>query len=337
MNPKERLDAFYAGKAVDRLPNLTIVGSVITKFNGIDLEQYCKDPLAMAQGAILAARELKLDYVQVASDLARVAEGYGSRLKYTKTGLPRVEKPVLEDIASVEELAPKKARDIPRVWDIVEATKYVLEQEPEIYPMTAVVGPATVAGNMRGVEDLLMDLYDEPELVEKLLDTVTETQLDVIDELAKVGARYIYVPDPVASLLSPSAYESFILPRHQRLFARMREHGIGGRLHMCGNTTALLPYSSRCGAYIVDIDHATDFAKALENVEGRCVLNGNIDPVSQVMYAAPEEVRQAILACAQAAQGHRAMFMPGCELPTDTPLANVLAIHEALCEITPSV
>ena len=27
MNAKERLDAFYAGKPVDRLPNLTIVGT----------------------------------------------------------------------------------------------------------------------------------------------------------------------------------------------------------------------------------------------------------------------------------------------------------------------
>lgn len=29
------------------------------------------------------------------------------------------------------------------------------------------------------------------------------------------------------------------------------------------------------------------------------------------------------------------MFMPGCELPTATPLENVKAIHEALYEIGP--
>ena len=48
MNAKERLDTFYSGKPVDRLPNLTIVGSVVTRYTGIDLEQYCKDPIAMA-------------------------------------------------------------------------------------------------------------------------------------------------------------------------------------------------------------------------------------------------------------------------------------------------
>ena len=333
MNAKERLDAFYAGRSVDRLPNLTIVGSVVTRYTGIDLEQYCKDPIAMANAAIAAAHDLGLDYVQIASDLSREAEGYGTELKYSKTGLPTVIKPVLQDITEVDTLTARRVADVPRLQDIVTATAYALEKEPDIYPMSAVVGPATVAGNIRGVEDLMVDLFDEPDCVKQLLRLATDTLLDSIRALAGVGAKYIYVPDPVASLLSPSAHREFILPLHQELYAEMKKYGIGGRLHMCGNTAALLADSCTCGAAIIDVDHATDFRKALETVNGRCVLNGNIDPVADVFSCDAAHTRAAILHCAELAAGYRAMFMPGCELPTATPLENVKAIHEALCEI----
>lgn len=333
MNPKERLDTFFAGGHVDRLPNLTIVGSVVTRYNGIDLERYCKDARAMADAAILAANDLSLDYVQIASDLAREAEGYGTELKYSVTGLPTVIKPVLGDITDVDKLTPKKARDIPRLMELVDATAYALEKEKNIYPMTLAVGPATVAGNMRGVEDFMVDFFEEPEAVTQLLDMVTETTLDFIRELAAVGAKYMYVADPVASLVSPAAYEEFVLPLHKKIFGLMKELGIGGRLHMCGNTSKIIPVSCHCGAYIIDVDHATDFAQAVKDAGENCVLNGNIDPVADVYECDAARTEAAILRCAEETKGYRAMFMPGCELPTATPLENIKAIHTALCKI----
>ena len=84
MNAKERLDAFFAGRPVDKLPNLTIAGSVVTRFTGIDLETYCKKPLAMADAAIRAAHELGLGSVVLGifdekklAELLELPEGMG--------------------------------------------------------------------------------------------------------------------------------------------------------------------------------------------------------------------------------------------------------------------
>lgn len=333
MNSRERLDLFYEGKPVDRLPNLTIVGSVVTQYTGIDVETYCKDPIAMTDAAILAAHDLHLDFVQIASDLARAAEGYGATVTYFADKLPTITGHALEDIGDVDTLKPLKARDIPRLFDLVKATEYCLSREKDIYPMTLATGPATVAGNMRGVEDFMIDALDEPELTERLLSMVTDTIVDFIGELAAVGARYVYVADPVASLVSPAVYETLFLPCHRRIFEAMKAHGVRGRLHMCGNTQTILPHSCTCGATVVDVDHATDLRKALETVAGRCVLNGNIDPVADVYQADPAHVEAAIMACAEQAEGRTCLFMPGCELPRDTNLDNVRAIHTALCRI----
>ena len=333
MNSKERLERYLSGQDVDRRPNLTIVGSVVTRYTGIDIERYCKDPKAMVESAVKAARDLRLDFVQIASDLVRSAEGLGSLVNYAPDKLPSVGRPAIDDISKAASLKPLKTKNVKRLYDLVEACAYAQDLEGDIHPMTLATGPVTIAGNTRGVEDFLVDLFDDEDACAGLLDIATETILDFVGELAGVGAKYVYVADPVASLVSPSQYESLVLPRHSLIFSRMAELGIAGRLHMCGNTQAILPCSSRCGAKIIDIDHAVDYPKALESVEGRCILNGNIDPVADVFSAEPDHVRAAILSVADSIGRARGMFMPGCELPTATSRANVIAISEALDEI----
>lgn len=330
MNGKERLERFLRGESVDRKPNLTIVGSVITQYNGMDMETYCKDYKKMTEAAVMCARDVKLDYVQIASDLLREAEGFGSRLNFYPDRLPDVAEYALDDITEVERLKPLKAREVPRMWDIVQATKLALEMETEIYPMTAVVGPVTIGANVRGVENFMVDMYDEPEACEALLEIAAETVCDFVDELACVGAKYVYMPDPVASLLSPTAYQEFVLKYHKLIFSRMQEHGITGRLHMCGNTSAVLPYSSLSGAQIIDIDHAVDYQNAVELVQGRCILNGNIDPVADVFSCSAEHTYESIMSLGRKLNRPDCMFMPGCELPTATDIRNIQAIGAAL-------
>ena len=336
MNSKERLAAYLAGGPVDRRPNLTIVGSAVCRYAngcaGMDIETYCKDYAKMAEAAALAARDMGLDFIQIASDLLREAEGYGTQVAFTKEKLPTAAKYALSDISEVDTLHTLKAAEIPRLFDLVKAAELALK-DPDVDPMVLCVGPMTVAGNVRGVEDLMVDMFDDPELVGKLLETVTGTTLDFIQCLADVGVKYAYVADPVASLVSPGMYKDLVLPMHKKIYAKMEALGIQGRLHMCGNTTAILPYSSTCGAKIIDIDHMVDFSKALEAAQGRCILNGNIDPVADVYACDAAHTKQAILDVAASVGRARAMFMPGCELPTDTPTENVKAICEALTEI----
>lgn len=330
MNGKERLDSYLAGAAVDRRPNLTIVGGVVTQYGGIDIETYCKDYKAMTACAVRCAQDARLDFIQIASDLVREAEAFGSAVAYFPDKLPTVKKYALDDISDALALRPLNIRESPRVYDLVKATAYAQTLCDSIYPMTLAVGPATVAGNLRGVENLMMDVFDEEDACRHLFNVVTETALDLIHELAAVGCRCMYVADPVASLLSPAMYEAFILPCHKRIFAEMKRHGMHSRLHMCGNTEKTLPFSSACGADIIDIDHAVRYDEALKAVQGRCLLNGNIDPVADVFSCDAAHTRAAIIAAADTIGRARGLFMPGCELPARTPLDNLKAIAEAL-------
>ena len=336
MNSKQRLAAYLKGEKVDRRPSLIVIGSAVCRFanggQGMDIETYCKDWKMMAQAATAAAREYKLDFIQIASDLLREAKGYGSQVTFFKDKLPTMTKAALSDITEVDRLKPLKAKEIPRLYDLVKAAQWALS-DPNVDPMVLAVGPMTIAGNVRGVEDLMVDMLDEPEACEKLLDIVSDTTLDFISCLAEEGVKYVYVADPVASLVSPAVYAKFVFPAHKKIFDHMTKLGVTGRLHVCGNTSGIIKYTSALGAAIVDVDHLVDFSQALKIAGGKCLLNGNIDPVADVYTCDAAHTRQAILNTASSINSARALFMPGCELPTDTKLENILAIHEALVEI----
>ena len=90
MNSKQRLDAYIGGQTVDRRPNLTILGSVVTRYGGIGMDECCTDFRRMVECARRAAHDLEIDYIQIASDLAREAEGYGSILRFSADKVPAV-------------------------------------------------------------------------------------------------------------------------------------------------------------------------------------------------------------------------------------------------------
>ena len=332
MNSKQRLDAYIGGQTVDRRPNLTILGSVVTRYGGIGMDECCTDFRRMVDCARRAAHDLEIDYIQVASDLAREAEGYGSILRFSADKVPAVTRYALDDIGQADEIKPLRAREIPRLFDLVRAAKLALD-DPDIYPMTLAVGPMTVACYLRGFREILSDLNARPDAVGALLDKLCFTTLDFIDELANVGARYMYVADPVASVVTPEQYEQIVLPRHRRIFARMESVGICGRLHMCGDTTRILPYSCGCGARIIDVDSPVDLGRAIDIADERCIIGGNISPRRDVHSCGARHTYDAIMACAAKAGGKRALFMPGCELPIDTKRENIVAIAQALKDI----
>jgi uroporphyrinogen decarboxylase len=333
MNSKERLDRYLKGERVDRRPNLTIVGSVVTRYTNISIPEYCKDYRKMTESAIKAAHDLKLDFVQIASDLLREAEGYGSKVSYSVDNLPNVEKYAVDKVEDIAKLKLVKPQDVPRMYDLVEATTLAISQEKDVYPFTLIVGPVTIASNICDAKNFMTFLVKEPEAVADLLELTTGTVVEMVKNLSEVGSKHINIADPVASLVSPRHYSKFFLPLHQRVFEEMNSRQICSRLHMCGNTTRILPHAVESGAVIVDIDHQVDYAQAYEMVGERVLLNGNIDPAADVLLCDPVHTKHAVLDRAKQINFARALFMPGCELPPQTPLENARAIHEALVEI----
>ena len=192
-------------------------------------------------------------------------------------------------------------------------------------------GPFTAAGALRGLEVLLMDMLTEPELARKvivkaaaLIDGVIRLQLDS-------GNDGMFVSEPSASpaLISASTYDGMIAPATSSLFAAVRSYQVPGLLHICGDTTSLLPILPGLGVDCFGVDHAVDLSLAAKAVGGQMALLGNVDPVRELGRGTPASVMMASTACIHQAEGGRFILAPGCEVPIGAPCWNVKALVEA--------
>ena len=107
-------------------------------------------------------------------------------------------------------------------------------------------------------------------------------------------------------------------------------HHLGAiaKLHICGNTTAILPDMIATGADIIDIDHlVTDMTHFAPLLSPRQKLCGNLDPVTIIQDMQPEQIKAAARKALAQAPG-KLILSGGCEITPDTPAANILAMAE---------
>jgi uroporphyrinogen-III decarboxylase len=80
------------------------------------------------------------------------------------------------------------------------------------------------------------------------------------------------------------------------------------------------------GAEQVDLDFMAPLSEAREQMGEAQVLSGNIDPVRVLRDGTPDSIAAALEECRRQARGCY-IVCAGCEVPRDTPPANV----EAMC------
>jgi MtaA/CmuA family methyltransferase len=194
-----------------------------------------------------------------------------------------------------------------------------------------VEGALAEAADVRGMSQLMTDLYDRPEWVHDLLETCVEAEIAFARAQVAAGAGIIGLGDAVASQVSPRAYREFALPYEQRIFGAVHEMGALARLHICGNTSRLVADMCQSGADIIDLDWMVDMRRAAAIMGDTAAPCGNHDPVAVMLSGTPEEVRAAVRAELEAG-GPRCISMAGCEIPDATPYANLLAHRDALRE-----
>jgi MtaA/CmuA family methyltransferase len=194
-----------------------------------------------------------------------------------------------------------------------------------------VEGGLAEAADLRGVGQLLVDLYDRPAWVAELVQFCTEMAIAFARAQIEAGADIIGAGDAICSQISPQMYRQFALPCEQRIFAAIREMGAVGRLHICGNTTRMLPDMARSGAAIIDLDWMVDWGLAASLFGDEVAPCGNVDPVGAMLQGSPKDVRKAVLHCVRTG-GPRSFIMAGCEIPDGTPGENLLALAQALCD-----
>jgi MtaA/CmuA family methyltransferase len=161
------------------------------------------------------------------------------------------------------------------------------------------------------------------------MDRCVEVAIAFAEAQIEAGADTVGIGDAIASQVTPDFYHAEIQPREKRIVQAIHDKGVWAKLHICGDTTHILPGIADLGLDILDVDHMVDLALVRKTVGPKVAIAGNVDPVSVVRQGTPKGIREAIEHC-YATAGGPFMVNAGCEIPPGTPLENLRAFCEPI-------
>lgn len=332
MRAKERFYNFINGKAVDRRLNFNIFMEFASNFAGYTMDTFCKDYKVLVDANIKAAREFEVDLVGVMSDPYCETADYGANIVFPFNKLPHCSEPFIKTYEDVKKLKPIIPENSVRMYNRVEAIKKYKEEVGDEFPILGwCEGMAAETSDLMGLSNMIVALYDEPEMMKEIMDICFESAINCIKAQVEAGADIIGIGDAASSVMGPILYKEWVLSYEQKLFAEIKNLGAIGRLHICGDITPLLDDIRKCGANIVDIDWMVDFKLTREKLSDKMIICGNFDPVSVLLQGDIETVKRAVRKCIDDG-GENAIIMAGCEVPVSTPHANIKAVSEVLWE-----
>jgi MtaA/CmuA family methyltransferase len=328
MTSRERVLAHLAGQPVDRLPLMPITMMFACVQVGARYRHYCTDYRVLCDAQIHTADDFGFDYVNTMSDPAREAADCGATVEY----FDNQPVAIVEDQALLADKAKLASLNIPdplgggRMHNGIKALAFFKERVGKDKIIEGwVEGPIAEAADLRGINTVMLDFFDDPAFVRDLFAFVIEMELRFAREQIKAGADIIGVGDAAASLVGPEIYNEFVWPYEKQLVDGI--HALGGkvRLHICGNTRRILEGMGKLGCDILDIDFLAPLSEARQQMGPDTVLLGNLNPVSVLRNGDPAGVTAAITECHRQA-GPRFIVGAGCEVPRDTPPDNLRAL-----------
>ena len=330
MNSHELLLAHLAGQPVPRLPLLPITMQFAADLAGVSYRSYATDYRVLVDAQIRTAERFRFDYVSCISDPAREAADCGAAVVFFENQPPAFNEDdaLLADKSRLAKLALPDPHGGGRMTDRVRAAALFREKVGGQLGIEGwVEGPIAEAADLRGINALMLDFFDDPDFVRELFAFVIETELRFARAQIEAGVDWIGIGDAAASLVGPAIYREFVWPYEKQLVDGIHALGSKVRLHICGNITALLADVGRLGADIVDLDYFVDVAEARRQMGSGQMLLGNLAPVALLRNGTPNQITHALAGC-HAAATPRYLVGAGCEVPRDTPAANVHALAD---------
>jgi uroporphyrinogen decarboxylase len=230
-------------------------------------------------------------------DGTRVRDGWGVVYQKNPHGLPV---PVGHPLRSASDLAgyrpPAPRREHLLLFDLA---KQRLGEKAAIFWMMR--GAFVLSWRLAGMENLMLQMYDDPGFVHRLAEMATAFNLEMLDLLIEAGLDVLVVEDDVADthapLISPAQFREFVNPYNRRLVARAHENGLKVVRHRDGNLWPLLDTLLETG-YDGLNPLEPQAGMQLREVKAYCgerlCLLGNIDCQELLPSGTPAQVEEAV-------------------------------------------
>ena len=323
---RDRVVAAYKRSFADRVPVYPIVASFAGTLDGLSIEEYCTNVPKAITAMLNYYERYQPDVVLAYNDLAKEAEAFGCRVKYSDYVVPSIDEHVLTDdksrLATLKMPDPYKTARLPGFLEQCEA---LVKAKPPTAIGAVAVGPWTIAMLIRNPETMLLDTFEAPQFIHDLMRITTDFSKIWGDAIVKTGIGLSFSePTASISLVSPDNYREFIAPYHKELVEYFKAQKVGVTTHICGTTYPIFEDLLQVGFSTISFDldqqgdpklYVDQLERFVQVAKGRAVAIGNVD-ATRFEKTSKEAMYADVKRCIDTAARHSAFILStSCEIP----------------------
>ena len=226
---------------------------------------------------------------------------FGPPIRFFAEREPWIEgEPVLQDKRKLASMKFPNFYDsglMPRIHQFYREMKYIVKDRFQVLFPSWVRGPFCIACHLRGLENIILDIYEDPQFVHELMDFIVASEKEWVLERAKflelpIDRGMLFNDEVGLPLITPQMYEEFVLPYELEL-----AEFYGGIIywHSCGDTTPFMDLiKSIPGLRMFHVGPRTDIERAFQIFDSSISLDVDLDPFRDVIEASREEMEKKL-------------------------------------------
>ncbi len=260
----------------------------------------CKSPELACEVTLQPLERFPLDAAILFSDILTIPDAMGLGLYFAEGEGPRFERP-LRTAAEIDRLGvPDPEQELGYVIDAVRTIRRELRGRVPLIGFSG--SPWTLStymvegGSSKEYAHVKGMMFDRPELMHKLLDTIARSVTSYLNAQIAAGAQAVMIFDTWGGILTPRDYREFSLRYMEQIVAGLTREAEGRKVPVILFTKGgggWLEAMADTGCDALGVDWTLDLGDARRRVGDRVALQGNMDPA--VLYASPERIRQEVV------------------------------------------
>jgi len=298
---------------------------------GITVKQLISDTALQAEGMKILSRRVDSYASLGMMDLSVEAEAFGSEIRKSDSEVPTV---VGRIINNEQDAANLRVPDVMsgRTSLYIKAIESAVREIEDKRVLAGVIGPFSLAGRLMDMTEIMVNCYDEPDMVNITLEKTSEFITNYILEFKKAGANGIVMAEPAAGLLSPGLAGEFSSSYIKKIVARVKDDGFLFVYHNCGPNTALMLDSlTDIGAHAYHFGDAIKLAQIIEKMPSDILVMGNLSPSAQFFNGTSESIYAAAMELLQECSKYKNFVISsGCDIPPMSPWENIDSFFKAV-------
>ncbi len=328
---KELLIATLRHERTNTVPWVPFAGVHAGKLAGYDAKEVLTNADSLYESLMAAHKFYAPDGMPVAFDLQIEAEAFGCELLWARDNPPSVRSHPLADTNDIPckcKIPNEKSGRVPVILETMRRLKASVGTETALYGL--VCGPFTLASHLRGT-GIFMDMINQPDYVARLVEYCGEVALSMARMYLDAGMDVIALVDPLVSQISPKHVDQFLNPTFTAVFDYIRSRGAYSCFFVCGNATRQIDAMCRMNPDCVSVDENVNLALAKQTTDRyNIVLGGNIPLTTTMLFGTQQDNMKKVIDILDSVDHHNLIVSPGCDMPYDTPVENVIAAAQAV-------